>query len=119
MSDLDPAYLQDLFAPLGPVSVRRMFGGQGIFHEGLMVGLVAWGQVFLKADDQARPAFEAAGSQPFVYDGKGKPMQMSYWSLPEAALDDPDAMRDWAERAWAAALRADRAKPPGKRKHQV
>ena len=103
---MDPDYLKDLFEPFGPVNPRRMFGGLGIFHDGVMIALVADGQLFMKADEQTIALFEDAGSQAFVYSGKGKPVQMSYWSLPEDAYDDPDVMREWAERAHSAALRA-------------
>ena len=102
---MDPDYLTDLFDPFGPVNPRRMFGGLGVFHNGVMIALVADGQLFMKVDDQTVSLFEDAGSSPFVYSGKGKPVQMSYWSLPEDAYDDPDMMREWAERAYSAALR--------------
>lgn len=82
---MDAAYLEDLFAPFGPIAVKRMFGGQGVFHEGLMIALVADDRLYLKADAEARPAFAAAGGEPFVYHGKGKPMEMGYWTVPDTA----------------------------------
>lgn len=103
-------YLRDLFAGVGEVAVRRMFGGQGVYHDGLMIGLVADGVLYLKVDGESRPRFEAAGGMPFVNDGKGKPVTMSYVTPPEGAVDDPDAFRPWAEAAIAAARRAATAK---------
>ncbi len=103
---MDTEFLKDLFEPFGPVNPRRMFGGLGVFHEGVMIALVADGQLFMKADAKTIELFEDAGSSPFVYSGKGKPVQMSYWSLPDDAYDDPDIMRTWAERAHSAALRS-------------
>ena len=103
-------YLRDLFAGVGEVAVRRMFGGQGIYCDGLMIGLVADRVLYLKADADSRPRFEAAGGTPFVYDGKGKPVTMSYLTPPEGAVDDPEAFRSWAEEAIAAARRAAAAK---------
>ena len=103
---MDPEFLADLFAPFGTVTVRRMFGGQGIYHDGLMFALVADGELYMKVDEASKAAFEAAGSAPFTYSGKGKPVQMSYWRLPEAAMDDADDLKVWAERAYAAARRA-------------
>lgn len=103
---MDADYLKDLFEPFGAVNPRRMFGGTGVFHEGLMFALVADGTLYLKADEETVPLFEAAGSTPFVYQGKDKPVQLSYWSAPDDAADDPDVMKDWAERAFAAALKA-------------
>lgn len=105
---MDPDYLKDLFEPFGPVNPRRMFGGIGVFHDGVMIALVADGQVFMKADDRTITMFENAGSSPFVYSGRGKPVRMSYWSLPEDAYDDPDILREWAGRAYSAALRSSR-----------
>lgn len=105
-------YLRELFAPLGPVTIRAMFGGHGVYADGLMIGLVAEQQVYLKVDDQTRARFEAAGSMPFVYAGKGKPLTMSYWLAPDGAMDDPAEMLPWARLAVEAAIRASVTKPP-------
>lgn len=118
MSTYQATYLEDLFAPFGPVAVKRMFGGLGVFHQGLMMALVADDRLYVKVDDTTQPRFANAGGAPFVYGGKGKPMEMSYWIVPDSALDDPHDFKEWADLAWAAALRADAAKPPAKRKHR-
>lgn len=106
-------YLRDLFAELGPISVRAMFGGHGVYHGGLIFGLVADGELYLKADATTRGDFEAAGCAPFVYLSKGKPMTLNYWSLPADALESPQAMLPWAQRAYAAAVRHAAKKRPG------
>ena len=106
-------WFRELLAPIGRITARRMFGGAGLYADGLIVGLEVAGSLYLKTDDQTRQAFADAGSQPFVYDGKGKPVTMSYWTPPEEAMDSPDAMRPWARLALEAALRAARAKPAG------
>ncbi len=116
MSNGFRAYLEEQFAPLGGVSIKSMFGGLGVFREGLMFGLVADDTLYFRIDDENRPAFESEGSEPFVYEGKGKPMAMAYWRAPERLYDDPDEFRRWAEEAFAAAVRVDAAKPPAKRK---
>lgn len=107
------AHLQDLFAPLGPISARAMFGGHGIYHDGVIIGIVIDDELYLKTDDQTRPQFEAAGCAPFVYEGQKQPITTSYWSLPEPAMDSPQAMLPWAKLALAAALR--KANAPKKR----
>ncbi|NIA68575.1 TfoX/Sxy family protein [Pelagibius litoralis] len=94
-----------LLAPLGPVAPRAMFGGWGFFLDGNMFGLIAYGQLYLKADQASIETFAAAGSEPFVYEGKGKPVTMSYWRAPEDAMEAPDALLPWAELAVAAARR--------------
>ena len=87
-----------------------MFGGAGIYRDGVMFALVAGDSVFLKCDDDTRKKFREAGSRSFVYEKDGKPVEMSYWSLPDEALDDPDILTVWAERAYQAALRAKKPK---------
>ncbi len=89
-----------------PVSSRRMFGGHGIYHAGVMFALVSDGTLYLKVDDESRGAFEAAGLLPFVYEAKGRRVALSYHRAPDAMLDEPDVAREWAERGWQAALRA-------------
>lgn len=91
--------LKDAMAGLGPIAVRRMFGGAGIFCDGVMLGLVADDTLYLKADAATRAAFEAEGLGPFTFRGKAKTVTMSYWRAPERLLDDPDEMAEWAGRA--------------------
>jgi hypothetical protein len=62
---VDPEFICDLFAPFGPVAVRRMFGGAGIYREGLMFALEFDGAIFLKVDAASIPDFEREGSRPF------------------------------------------------------
>lgn len=109
-------YLSDQFARFGPVSVRRMFGGGGVFHQGVMIGLIAEDVLYLKVDGRNRPDFEAAGMGPFTYDGKGKPMQMSYFEAPADVLEDPDDLAAWATKAYEAALAGQKAKKGGLKK---
>ncbi len=104
----------ELLAPLGPVRARAMFGGFGIYHEDVMFGLVAYDQLYLKVDDETKERFREVGGEPFSYDGKGKPIEMSYWTPPEDAQDDPSALLPWAELALEAARRA-KAKRPTRR----
>ena len=107
---MDPKFIRELFAPFGPVTVNRLFGGAGILSEGLMFGLVFDAVIYLKADETSIPDFEREGSRPFVYTrGKkiGRPSQhaLPYWRLPERLYDDPDELAVWAKRAFAVAER--------------
>jgi DNA transformation protein len=92
---------------LGPVNARRMFGGHGVFLDGLMFGLIADDQLYLKVDDHNRTAYEAQGLLPFTYTGKGRPIEMSYREAPSEGFDDPEILCDWAREAYAAALRSE------------
>ena len=104
-------YLHDLFSASAPVTTRAMFGGHGVYRDGVIIGIVIDEAIYLKVDEQTRAAFEAAGSEPFVYEAKGKRVPMSYWTVPEEALDSPQEFRPWAQRAWEAALRKPKPKP--------
>jgi DNA transformation protein len=115
---MDPEFIVELFAPFGPVAVRRLFGGAGLFCQGLMFGLVFDGAIFLKVDDASIPDFEREGSAPFVYTRAKSPGRvgrhsLSYWRLPERLYDDPEELVSWARRAVAIAER--RKEAPRKR----
>lgn len=105
---MDETFLHDLFAPVGPIALRRMFGGIGVYRDGIIFALVADGTLYLKADESTAAAFREAGSVPFVYEAKGKSVTMSYWRLPEEAMDDPDALARFARIGLEAARRAAR-----------
>jgi DNA transformation protein len=112
----DPVYLRELFSAFGPVAIRRMFGGAGIFADGTMFALVADGAVYLKADDESVADFKRAGMPPFSYEtGKGKRAVMSYWRMPDHLYDDPDDLAKWASNALAAARRKTSSGKSGKR----
>jgi len=113
------AFLIEMLTPLGSVTSRRMFGGAGLFADGLMFGLIADDVLYLKVDDENRAAFEEEGMGPFTYETKaGKRGVMSYWQVPERLFDEPDEFVHWARDAVSVAMRADAAKPPSQRKKQ-
>jgi DNA transformation protein len=107
---MDAEGLKALFEPFGLVTVRRMFGGAGVYAEGLCFAIEADGEVYIKADALNQPNFSAAGSTPFTYAMNGKPKSMSYWRLPEIAHDEADELRRWAGMGLEAARRAAEAK---------
>jgi len=103
---MDDDDLRDMFAGLGPITIKRMFGGKGIYHNGLITALVVQGEVLLKADAISAREFEAAGSTQWTYESrKGKVAAMPYWSVPDSAIDDPDEMTIWARKAYEASIR--------------
>ena len=116
MSGSFTSYLRDLFSELGPVVLRKMFGGQGLYHDGLIIGLVIGDELFLKTDAATVGTFEQAGGHPFVYQGKDKPVSTSYWLPPAEAMESPQAMRPWAKLAYEAAVRKNAEKKPVKKK---
>ena len=111
---MDRDRIAELFAAFGPVDVRRMFGGVGIYADGLMFALGHDGDVYLKADELTRADFEAEGQGPFTYrTGTGRHALVSYWRIPDRLHDDPDELARWAAAALAAARRAQSAKLRG------
>jgi DNA transformation protein and related proteins len=113
---LDSEFIRELFAQFGPVTVRRMFSGAGIFRDGLMLGLVIRDVIYLKVDDTNRADFEREGSEPFTYTRgrkSGRPSQhaLPYWRLPERLYDDPEELSVWAQQAFAVAERKKFAPP--------
>jgi DNA transformation protein len=113
---MDRDFLIDLFAGFGPVTIRRMFSGFGISADGTNFGLALRGGLFLRADDQTIPRFEAEGCTPFQYQTRAKTVTVgSYWQLPERLYDDPDELTDWARASLAAAQRAALRKRPKKK----
>ncbi|MDB5564733.1 MAG: TfoX, N-terminal [Tardiphaga sp.] len=108
---MDRDFLAELFAGFGLVTIRRMFSGYGVSADGINFALVLRGAIFLRADAQSIPRFEAEGSKPFSYEAQGKVRIVgSYWQLPERLYDDPDEVTEWARAAHAAAGRAALAK---------
>ena len=104
---MDAEAIRDVFRSFGPVQTRRMFGGQGIYQDGLMFALEAGGELYLKVDEESVGTFQELGSCPFSVEMKnGRATLTSYWLMPESALDDPDEARDFAVMALGAARRA-------------
>ena len=103
--------LHEVFAALGRVQIRGMFGGHGVFHDGLMCALVVRDTLYLKCDAPTQPHFEAMALEPFTYERQGKRMPMSYRQAPESVFEDREAAALWARRAFEAALRTANAKP--------
>jgi len=98
--------LHEVFVLFGAVQARRMFGGYGIFHDGLMFGLVADEVLYLKADGISSSEFEQRGLGQFGYEKNSKTINMSYYMAPEGIFDDPEEAKVWASLAFDAALRS-------------
>jgi DNA transformation protein len=112
----DSDHIVELFSGFGPVAVRRMFSGSGVFADGLMIALSVKGVIFLKADANTIPQFEQEGLRPFSYETKrGARILNSYWRMPERLYDDPDQLAGWARHAMQAAQRTTAQKSKRKR----
>lgn len=109
-------HVQELLAPLGGITVKRMFSGHGVYVDGVFMAIIAGDELYLKTDSVTRADFEAEGCSSFVFYKAGKEMATSYFRAPGAAMDTPSLMRPWAKRALEAALRARGSKPAPKNK---
>jgi DNA transformation protein len=120
-SDSFAEFLKEQLAPLGHVTMRRMFGKTGVFCDGVMFGMVTENTLYFRVDDDNRAAFaEAAAFPPLNYRKKGDMIDLSFWRAPERLFDEPEEFVAWAQAALAAAHRvaAKRNTPQRKSKLQ-
>jgi DNA transformation protein len=110
------AFYRDLFSPWGELSMRKMFGGLGLYHQDKMFALVADGELYFKVDEHSAAQFKAARSKPFTYKSKGKNVSLSYWLAPPEIFDDSEALIKWSNIAWAAAERTKEIKTKKKKR---
>ena len=105
-SDSFAEFLREQLAPLGRVTMRRMFGKTGVFCDGVMIGMVRDNTLYFRVDDDNRAAFKEAESfPPLNYEKKGGTIDLSFWRAPERLFDEPDELVTWARLALAAARR--------------
>jgi DNA transformation protein len=107
-------YCSELLSSVGKVEGKRMFGGHGLYVDGVFVAIIAGETLYLKADEQTHSRFSQAGCTRFEYTARGKQHAANYWSAPPEAMDSPALMEPWARLALEAALRAS----GGKRKRR-
>jgi DNA transformation protein and related proteins len=110
-SDIFGKFLREQLAPLGHVTMRRMFGKTGVFCDGLMFGMVTEDTLYFRVDDHNRVVFKEAESfPPLSYEKQGRTIDLSFWRAPERLLDEPDELVMWAREALAAARRVAAAR---------
>ena len=103
---MDDEGIREVFAPLGPVAIRRMFSGKGVYFRGVIIAIVYGDELRLKADSISASEFEAAGSTQWAYEGRRGKVMMPYWSILHDAFDNSDSMDRWVRLAFDAGLRA-------------
>lgn len=113
-------FVEELLSGLGPITIKRMFGGAGVYAGPVIFGLIIDEALYLKTDEALRAELEDAGSEPWVYvmprgPRAGQSASMGYWRIPESALDDPDEAVAWARKALVVGEAAARARPRRKR----
>lgn len=110
----DPSFcdyvVQDLMGNIPGIEARAMFGGWGIYQDGLIFAIIADGTLFFKVGESNRADYEKARSRPFVYSrGKHKTTTMSYWTIPEEVMENPEMLVQWVKQAVYVSKNAKRA----------
>lgn len=115
------SFVQEQLAGVGDVSVRKMFGGAGVYCDGVMFALIADETLYFRTDETTARQFEAEGCEPFTYTPPSprQPIRMPYWRVPEHLYEDSDEMRAWAETALAVARRLKSEKRPRQKRAEV
>jgi DNA transformation protein len=112
-SDSFAEFLREQLAPLGRLTLRRMFGKTGVFCDGVMFGMAADNTLYFRVDDDNRAVFEeAAAFPPLNYEKKGATIDLSFWRVPERLFDEPDELVTWARAALAVAHRVAAKRSP-------
>lgn len=112
-------HIKEQLAPLGRITVRRMFGAAGVFLDGLMFAIISGETLFLKADDETQGDFEAEDLAQITYEKGGKTIPMAFWQAPDRLFDDDDDMIAWARKAIAVARRGQGGTPKRKARTPV
>jgi DNA transformation protein len=105
-------FVIEQMALVGRPQVRAMFGGYGVYQNNCIFAIIVDDRLYFKADLIARGEFEAKGLSPFTYVARGKSVTMQYFEAPPEVFEDRDAMHTWAQKAYAAAIRAKDTKTP-------
>ena len=105
-SDSFAEFLREQLAPIGRVTMRRMFGKTGVFCNGLMFGIITDDTLYVRVDDGNRAVFKEAESEPpLSYRKQGRTIDLAFWRVPELLLDETDELVAWVRAALAAARR--------------
>lgn len=92
--------VEEVMGDIHGVSSRGMFGGYGLYKDGVIFALIADDVLYFKVDESNRPDYEELDSKPFTYEAKGhKPMVMSYWEVPERVMENSEELALWIEKA--------------------
>ncbi|WP_439576555.1 TfoX/Sxy family protein [Elioraea sp.] len=104
---------REVLGTLGAIEIRPMFGGAGVYLHGVIFAIILGGEIHLKADRETARELEAAGARQLEWTSPrtGQRIRMEYWTLPDSALDNADAVRVWVGKAIAGAHR-----PPARKR---
>lgn len=95
----------EILAPHGEITVRSMFGGYGIYKNGVIFALIAYDELYFKVDESNKSQYKKFGSEPFTYEAKGKKSTMSYWKVPIEILEDEEQIGVWLDQSYGISLK--------------
>ncbi len=98
----------DLFAEFGPIRLGRFFGGEGIWSDDVMIGMIFDDVIFFKTDEETRKGFKSEKCKPFTFvkHKSGETVVTTWFALPDRLYDDPDELAEWARAALTVARNA-------------
>lgn len=102
MTKISPycGYIVDLLSVYGNITARKMFGGYGIYQNGIIVGIIAEDELYFKVDESNQSDYEEFFSEAFVYNKQGKMVSMSYWKVPLEVLEDENMLSSWLRKSY-------------------
>lgn len=98
-------YIMEILAPHGEITVRSMFGGYGIYKNGVIFALIAYDELYFKVDESNKSQYKKFDSEPFTYEAKGKKSTMSYWKVPIEILEDEEQIGVWLNQSYGVSLK--------------
>ncbi len=102
-------YIVEILSPYGEIRARSMFGGYGVYKNGIIFALIVDDELYFKVNSSNRSQYEELDSEPFIYNAKGKKVTMSYWKVPMEILEDEDQIGNWLEQSYEISLKTKRA----------
>lgn len=101
-------YVMEILAPHGEMTSKPMFGGYGIYKNGVIVAFIVYDELYFKVDKSNKSQYEDFDSEPFIYEAKGKKTAMSYWKVPMEILEDEDQIGIWLDQSYEISLKTKR-----------
>ena len=101
-------YILEILSPHGEITSRSMFGGHGIYKNGVIFALIIHDELYFKVDASNQLQYEKLDSEPFTYEAKGKKTTMSYWKVPMEILEDEDRIGEWLNQSYEISLQTKR-----------
>lgn len=106
----------DLLEEMGGIKSRAMFGGWGLYKDGMIFGIITEGSLYFKVDETNKEEYKNFGSRPFTYQNKGKEYAMSYWLIPEEIMEDRERLFELVEQSVTINQEKESLKKKGARK---